>query len=61
MIAGSLLPQVVHHDIGIHETLRQGHHVAAPAHPTVEPHHAHHGSPHGADHGTGHVPAAAGD
>jgi Na+/proline symporter len=61
MIAGSLLPQVVHHDVEIHDALRHGHHVAAPAHPTVEPHHGHHVSPHGADHGTGHVPAATGD
>jgi Na+/proline symporter len=40
MLAGSLLPQAIHHDIHIHDALRQGHHPAAQAHPTVEPHHA---------------------
>lgn len=44
MIAGSLLPQVVHHDAGIHDALRHGHHHAA-----AQTHHAagihHHGQP----------------
>ena len=44
MIAGSLLPQVVHHDTGIHDALRHGHHHAA-----AQTHHAagvhHHGQP----------------
>jgi len=45
MLAGSLLPQAIHHDIHIHDALRHGHHPAAQTHPTVEPHHAQHGQP----------------
>jgi len=45
MLAGSLLPQAIHHDIHIHDALRHGHHPAAPMHPTVAPHHAQHGQP----------------
>ncbi len=41
MIAGSLLPQVMHHDAGIHDALRHGHHAAAQTHHVTEPHHAH--------------------
>jgi Na+/proline symporter len=42
MLAGSLLPQAIPHDVHIHDALRHGHHPAAQTHPTVEPHHAHH-------------------
>jgi Na+/proline symporter len=45
MLAGSLLPQAIHHDIHIHDALRHGHHPAAQTHPTVAPHHAQHGQP----------------
>lgn len=45
MLAGSLLPQAIHHDTHIHDALRHGHHPAAQTHPTVEPHYAQHGQP----------------
>ena len=45
MLAGSLLPQAIHHDTHIHDALRHGHHPAAQTHPTVAPHHAQHGQP----------------
>jgi SSS family solute:Na+ symporter len=47
MVAGSLLPQAMHHDAGIHDHLRHGHlhHPAAQTHHVAEDHHGTH--PHG--------------
>ncbi|CAG4883965.1 membrane protein of unknown function [Georgfuchsia toluolica] len=39
MIAGSLLPQFVHHDPRIHDQLRHGHHAAIQPHPEHVHHH----------------------
>jgi Na+/proline symporter len=45
MVVGSLMPQFVHHDPGIHDALRHGHHAAAATY-HVSPH-AHSGQPAG--------------
>jgi Na+/proline symporter len=39
IIAGSLLPQFVHHDPHIHDQLRHGHHAAVQPHPEHVQHH----------------------